>query len=119
MTRMYLSPTATVFAKIGLLMIEALIGLFNLIMFPIRKINLKSYGIFMLIYSFLYVFLFNSNLEKHLMTCVVLFAIFSISIIVTKILYKLLNKKIMPRIAYMLHSPLGIKLNRFYTPAAL
>ena len=114
MTRMYLSPTASVFVKVGLILIECLIGLYNLITFPIRMITLKAYGIILIGTSILYTILFYNSILSHLWAFGVVFGVFTAAIVLSKLFYKLLNKKVAPRIAYLINSPLGIQMNRYH-----
>ena len=114
MTRMYLSPTASTFAKIGLIFVECLIGFYNLITYPIRKITLKAYLFVLVASGVLYAALFPFALTDKLVLFFLVATLFTVSIFVTRMLYKLLNQKISPRVAYLISSPLGIPLNRFH-----
>ena len=114
MTRKYLSPTASAFARAGLLLIECLIGLYNLITFPIRKIGLKSYLITTCIGCAIYAGCFYADLQKYLALFILSWIGFTAIIIVSKLLHKALNKKVLPKVAYLINSPLGIPLNKFY-----
>lgn len=114
MTRMYLSPTASIFAKIGLLFVECLIGLYNLITFPIRKITFKAFSCILVAFGVFYAAAFRTELMDHLFGFIAVLGIFVISIFVTKIIYKYLNKKVSPKVAYLMNSPLGIPLNRYH-----
>lgn len=117
MTRIYLSPTATFFAKVGLIFIEFLIGLYNLITYPIRKITIKRYCGLLLFASAFYVvgnFLgLKLTLEALALTAIML----AVAIIITRMFYKYLKNKVSPKIAFLISSPMGIPLNKFYKVA--
>ena len=115
MTRMYLSPTATTFAKIGLLFIQLMIGLFNVVTYPIRKITLKAYAFLVLAIGAGYPVVFSVDLNTYALVFGISVGIFTAALIATRIIYKVLNKKVSPRVAFMFNSPLGIQLNRFYS----
>lgn len=119
MTRMYLSPTATVFAKIGLLFIELIIGIFNLAVFPIRKIGLKAYALIMLVSGAGYAVQFHNNLTAHLAVLLIGFVLLAAFILAVKGLHKLINNKISPKVAMMVNAPLGIRRNKYYAPVNL
>ena len=113
MNRMYLSPTASIFSKICLSFVEVLIGLYNLITFPIRKITLKTYSIILLISGVLYTAVFYAEFKVHLLPFVATLAIFTIGIFTAKSVYNILRKKVSPRVAYLINSPLGIPVNKY------
>lgn len=117
MTRMYLSPTATLFAKIGLIVVECLIGLYNLITYPIRKISLKAYILFVIAAGGFYAAGDRFGLEISLVTMIIAVVMFTVAIVVSKLIYHYLNKKVSPKVALLINSPLGIPLNRFYHSA--
>lgn len=114
MTRMYLSPTASILVKIGLFFVECIIGLYNLITFPIRKITLKAYGYILLIAGAFYTAAFHSDLKVYFVLFLVVLGAFAASILIFKLIYNILRKKVSPRVAYLMNSPLGIPLNRFH-----
>lgn len=114
MTRMYLSPTATIFAKIGLLVVELIIGLFNVITYPIRKISLKTYGLIVLAVGVCYPVIFPVEIKAYAVALVIWTIAFTIGLFTIRAIHKVLNKKVSPRVAMMINSPLGIQLNRFY-----
>lgn len=118
MTRKYLSPAATTSAKIGLILIECLIGLFNLISFPIRKISFKGYLVVSAAIGVFYVYHFHASLVTHLPILVFVVFGFAAGLFGIKLIHKLLNKKVAPKVAFMINSPLGIPLNRYHVPAA-
>lgn len=117
MTRMYLSPTATVFAKIGLVFVQFFMGIFDAVTFPIRMITLKTYGIIMVIAGAFYVAIFHRDLQSHLIAMAVAFGLLAASIVFTKMAHKFLTKKVSPRVALMVNSPLGIPLKKYYSVA--
>lgn len=117
MTRMYLSPTASTFAKIGLIFVECLIGLFNLITYPIRKITFKTYGAMLLLAGALYAISLYFGLEVNLTLLVGFFALFTASIFLFRAIHKFLSKKVSPRVALLINSPLGIPRNKYYNAA--
>lgn len=114
MTRVYLSPTATLFAKIGLLIIECLIGLYNIVTFPIRKITLKAYSFIILGSGVLYAISYFSDPKIHLVAFLAVLFVFSVAVVSCKAIYNILNDGIGNKIAYMINSPCGIETNRFY-----
>lgn len=114
MTRKCLSPTATVFAKIGLFFIEVLIELFNLISYPVRKISLQAYSVLSLICGGLLVHFIYSGQTREFNCLFLSFVVGTVFILLVNRLYKYLNKKVMPRVAYLFNSPLGIPTNKFY-----
>ena len=114
MTRMYLSPTATAFAKIGLLFIQLMIGLFNVVTYPMRKITLKTYVFLLLAIGVGYPVVFSVDFKTYALAYGISAGILTAALIATRIIYKVLNKKVSPRVAFMFNSPLGIQLNRFY-----
>lgn len=117
MTRMYLSPTATFFAKAGLFFVECLIGLYNLITYPIRKITIKAYLALLLFAAGSYFVgnYFGYNLD--LVATIAALVVFTIAIYVSKMLHKYFKNKVSPKVAFLLSSPLGIPLNKFYKVA--
>lgn len=117
MTRIYLSPTASAFAKIGLFFVECLIGLYNLITFPIRKITLKVYSVIFISTSILCAISVYFNSQINTAVIIGALALFTVSIFITRAIYKYLNKKVSPRVAFLMNSPLGIPLNKFYRSA--
>lgn len=114
MTRIYLSPTATFFAKIGLIFVECLIGLFNLITYPIRKIKIKAYCFLAIFAGVFYAAGNHFGLEIDSTSLIIAFAVFTVAIIASKVIYKYLKNKVSPKVAILINSPLGIPLNRFY-----
>lgn len=118
MTRKYLSPAATAGAKIGLILIECLIGLFNLVSFPIRKISFKGYMVISAAIGVFYVVKFHATLMAHLSVLGFVFVGFAAGVFGVKLIHKLLNKKVAPKVAFMINSPLGIPLNRYHAPVA-
>lgn len=114
MTRMYLSPAATTFAKIGLLIIQLMIGLFNVITFPIRKITLKAYALLLAAVGLCYPVIFQVEMNVYIPAFAISVGILAVGLIAIRVIYKVLNKKVSPKVAYMFNSPLGIRLNRFY-----
>lgn len=116
MTRMYLSPVASAGAKIGLILIECLIGLYNLASFPIRKVTPKIYSLAVAISGGLYTFKFFGELSEHLAAFAATAVGLAIGVFIIKLVHKILNQKIGPKIAFMINSPFGIRLNRYYTP---
>lgn len=117
MTRMYLSPTASTFAKIGLVFVECLIGLYNLITYPIRKISLKAYIFLVITAAGFYAISGHFGLEISLSMIIIAATVFTVAIIASKLIYNYLSKKVSPKIALLINSPLGIPLNRFYNTA--
>lgn len=117
MTRMYFSPTASTFARIGLIFVECLIGLYNLITFPIRKITFKAYCVVILISGLLYAVNVHFNMRSNLGLFIFALGLFTASIFVTRAIYNYLSKKVSPRVAMLINSPLGIPRNRFYNAA--
>lgn len=115
MTRMYLSPTATFFAKIGLFFIECLIELYSLITYPFRKLTLKKYSCIVFISCAFYVISCYLGLKLNVVNLIVSVIAFTIITITSKLFYNYLKKKVCPRIAYLINSPMGIPLNKFYS----
>lgn len=116
MSRMYLSPTATTFVKIALCFVECFIGLYNLITYPIRKINIRAYCLISALICVIYLVNSYLKLEPNLFELIITLVAFTVSIIFIRMLYNLLNKKVSPRVAMLINSPLGIPLNKFYYP---
>ena len=114
MTRIYLSPAASTFAKIGLVMVEILIGLYNLVTYPVRTMTFKAYCFSVTTTTALYMLIFHADLMKYLTYFVLGFCIFTANIFITKAIHKVLKKKVSPRVALLINSPLGIPRNRFY-----
>lgn len=114
MTRMYLTPTTTTFVKVCLLFIECFIGLYNLVTLPIRKMTFKAYACVSLISGVLHAIVFGVNLKDQLIAFVVTACLLAAIIFTTRFLYKVLKKKVSPKVAYLINSPMGIPLNRFY-----
>lgn len=114
MTRMYLSPTATVFAKIGLVFVQILMGLCSAITFPIRKITLKAYGLILVVAGAAYTVCFHADLKAHLTALMAVFGLLAVSIVLTRLVHKILTNKVGPRVAVMINSPLGIPLKKYY-----
>ena len=114
MVRVYLSPTATTFAKIGLVIAEILIDLFNLVSWPIRKVNAKAYMIIAALLGILYVVAFHADLRAHLVGFSVVLGMFAVSIFTCRALHKYFKSYLSPKIAEMINSPLGIRTNRFH-----
>lgn len=119
MTRMCLSPAATTCVKFVLILIECLIGLFNLISSPIRMINAKFYVFIVAAFSAFYAYMFHDNLMVYMYAYIIAVIGFAISVYGMKVLYKILNKNIGPKIALMVNSPFGIRLNRHYGPTTV
>lgn len=114
MVRVYLSPTATTFAKIGLVFAEIFIGLFNLVSWPLRKISKKAYVFIVTLFGILYVVAFHADLEAHLVGFAVVLGMFTVSIFTCRALHKYFKNYLSPKFAEMINSPLGIRTNRFH-----
>ena len=114
MTRMYLAPTTTTFVKVCLIFIECFIELYNLLTLPIRKMTFKAYLCASLISGVLHGIIFDTGLKDHLIALAVVMGLYAAIIFVTRFIYKLLKKKVSKKIAYLINSPMGIPLNRFY-----
>lgn len=114
MTRMYLSPAATTLVKILLAFVECLVGLYNFITYPIRKVTFKAYFCISLIACALYAAMYHSELTEHLIVLGSVLGIFAASILATRLVYTVLKKKVSKKVAYLFNSPLCIPLNRFY-----
>lgn len=114
MIRVYLSPTATTFAKIGLIFAEFLIGLFNLASWPIRIIKWKTYMFVTALLGILYVVAFYGDIKTHLVGFVAVLGILGVSTIAFRALHKYFQNYLSPKIAEMINSPLGIRTNRFH-----
>lgn len=114
MTRMYLAPTTTTFVKVCLLFIECFIELYNLITLPLRKMTFKAYICIALISTALHGIMFDTGLKDLLIAFTVIMSVLAATIFTARFVYKLLKKKVSPKVAYLLNSPMGIPLNRFY-----
>lgn len=114
---MYLSPTATVFAKIGLVLVQCLMGLCSIVTFPVRKITLKAYGLILVVSSIFYGALFHSDPMAHLVALVAGFGLLAVGIVVCKLIHKILTQKVSPKVALLVNSPMGIPLNKYYPTA--
>ena len=114
MTRMYLTPTTTAFVKVCLVFIECLIELYNLVTLPIRKITFKAYICVSLITGTLHGIMFGANLKDQLIAFVIIAGALAATIFTTRFVYKVLKKKVSKKLAYLINSPFGIQLNRFY-----
>ena len=109
MTRIYLSPTATFFVKCALILVEGLIGLYNLFSYPIRKITIKRYCKLMLLTG-VFCAAGSQNAKIFVFVAIAL----AMAVITTRLLHKHLKTKVSPKIAYLISSPMGIPLNKFY-----
>lgn len=114
MTRMYLAPTTTTFVKVCLLFIECFIELYNLITLPLRKMTFKAYVCVALVSTALHGIMVGAGLKDLLIAFVVALGLLAATIFTTRFIYKVLKKKVSKRIAYLINSPMGIPLNRFY-----
>lgn len=114
MTRMYLSPTATAIAKVFLVFAEFLIGLYNIVSFPIRKVTFKAFCRISLGACAAYALVYRAELTSYLYALGAALVLFAASIILSRLLYNVLKKKVSKKVAYLLNSPLSIPLNRFY-----
>lgn len=114
MTRMYLAPSTTAFVKVCLLFIECFIELFNLITLPIRKMTFKAYICVSLIATALHSTMFGAGLKDLLIALVVIMGLLAATIFTTRFIYQVLKKKVSKKIAYLINTPMGIPLNRFY-----
>lgn len=114
MTRMYLAPTTTTFVKVCLIFIECFIELFNLITLPLRKMTFKAYLYVSLIAGVFYGIMNGAGLQDFLIAVVATMGLLAATIFTTRFVYKVLKKKVSPKVAYLINSPMGIPLNRFY-----
>ena len=114
MTRMYLAPSTTTFVKVCLVFVECFIELFNLITLPLRKMSFKAYICVSLISGVLHGITFGFNLKDQLVAIIVVMGVLAAAIFTTRFVYKILKKKVSPKVAYLINSPMGIPLNRFY-----
>lgn len=114
MTRMYLAPSTTTFVKVCLLFIECFIELYNLITLPLRKMTFKAYICVSLISTALHGIMFGTGLKDLLIALVVIMGVLAATIFTTRFVYKVLKKKVSPKVAHLINSPMGIPLNRFY-----
>lgn len=114
MARKYLSPTATIFVKILLAFAEALIGLFNLISFPVRALKVKHHLLLAAVWLGCFVFKFWPIQANHALWLIAGYATWTLFTVALHLLHHYLNKKLSPKIAMLFNSPMGIPLNRFY-----
>ena len=114
MTRMYLAPTTTTLVKVCLVFIECFIELYNLITLPIRKMTFKAYLCVSFLLGVLHGITSGAGLKEQLIAFVVVMGLLAVTIFATRFIYKVLKKKVSPKVAYLINSPMGIPLNRFY-----
>lgn len=114
MVRVYLSPTASAFIKAGLLFAEVLIGLFNILSYPIRNISFMAYFAFTSAVSVGLGLYFKGDVSVILGMIATVIIVSASVIVLTNVLYNYLKKKVSPRIAVLFNSPFGIPTNRYY-----
>lgn len=114
MTRMYLTPITTTFVKVCLIIIECFIELFNLITLPLRKMTFKTYIGISLISGAFRGLMLGGGLENLFVSLALMLVLYAAVIFTACLVYKILKKKISPKIACLINTPMGIPLNRFY-----